>query len=760
MRQHWSVRRRSGLLLVAVIAATSIAAGTRVEAVGGIPSVACARSTSTADISAFMSSGASGLIGGDYARSYPMADGRVFWTLQDSFVGPPGTSRLDGAGFVHNVAMVQNGRCFTLLTGKWDGDTPRSFVAGIAEEQGERWWWALDGAMGANGNLHVFYAEFRNKNGTGAAFGATPVALWRAEISLRTLTVVSLKKAADPSVRPMYGFSIASDDDWSYLYGSCYRQFTTPGFLGWFDLSCNTKMRVARVPRGRFDLTPSYWNGSSWSSNRASGRVILDDGILALPLQVERHAKGKWVAVAWLDDWFGQQMTLYQAPTPAGPFVPYATVPVASKCGADCTVYFASFAPGRAADGDLRVSLSNFTWDRGLAIAQPALYRPTMVDVPAPPGAATEPFVYSLDGTVEMLAAGVRGIDPAAKAITLNLTAVAPSANGFVTAWACGTGRPPTSSLTLIKGATTTNTMVVPVGVGGRVCLWSPFPVDLLAHVDGWMSPSSDFTAITPARLLDSRPGFGTVDGRSAGVGMLQPGQIVEVPIVGRGGVGATATRTLVNISATGALRNGYVTAWQCGAAPSTANLNVVVGQPVSNTAVVSLSSRGSLCLRASAPMHVIVDAQGWWGTAGELRFATAARLLDTRQGAATIDGVGSSAGPVTAAQVVRFPVVGRARIGAAEAVVLNVAATKATRNGSLIIWPCDSPRPSRAGVRFAVGTTRATLALTPVGPSGELCVSAVTPGSVEVVIDVQAWFAAVPAGYVPSPPLPVLDTR
>ena len=98
------VRRRGWLLLAALCAscvpwsAVRAAAPPTTPTSPVVPARACARSTSPADISTFFASGASGLVGGDMPRSYPMSDGRVLWTLQDAFVGAPSSPRLDTAG--------------------------------------------------------------------------------------------------------------------------------------------------------------------------------------------------------------------------------------------------------------------------------------------------------------------------------------------------------------------------------------------------------------------------------------------------------------------------------------------------------------------------------------------------------------------------------------------------------------------------------------------------------------------------------------
>jgi hypothetical protein len=303
----------------------------------------------------------------------------VLWLLQDSFVATGPTRTLHAAAFGHNAAVLQDGLCFRVVRG------PRSvsFLGGAAERRLRHWFWPLDGELGADGNLHVFVAEFVNPRGTGAADGATPIAVWRAVIRPADLAVLQLAPAADPGTKPLYGFSVTSDDQWSYLYGSCYRQFTDPTSFGSFDRTCNLDVFVARVPRGRFDLAPAYWDGSAWVADRHAAVSVSHAGGFAHPLQVERLADGRFVGASHVDDWWGTSVSMYVANQPTGPFRKYAEVPVPPRCARGCNTYGAAFTPWETGPGRQLV-VSSFTWDLRQADRAPVLYRPFFVDVPVP----------------------------------------------------------------------------------------------------------------------------------------------------------------------------------------------------------------------------------------------------------------------------------------------------------------------------------------------------------------------------------------
>lgn len=753
---RWIQRGRAAL--VALLALVPVTQGQADAA--GVPASACARSLSTEDLNAFFASGASGLLGGDYPRSIPMSDGRVLWLFQDAFVGAPSTPALTSAGFAHNVALVQTGLCFTVKWGAGDTMAPSSYLGGAQETDLIHWFWPMDGEVGADGNLHVFVAEFWNPEGTGAAPGAQPTAVWRAVIRQSDLAVLSFTPAPDGGALPLYGFTVVSDDDWSYLYGNCYRQFTTPGYLGWFDTSCNTDVTVARVPHGHFEQRPTYWNGSAWVTSRAAASVIHHDGVLANPLQVERWTENRYVAVALLDDWFGRSVQLYEADSPAGPFERYGAMPLSTQCGDVCTVYFATFTPWRTIGGDFQLSVSNFTWDKNIAFQQPRLYRPTVVAVPVPPSEDDDQvYTFTPDGTIEMQVAGRFGVDPAASAVAMSVIASGSFANTHVTVWACGVPRPRASNLNITRGVPASNTAIVAIGVRGRVCLWSQEHVELEVDVQGWMDAGGDFRAVTPARLLDSRPNTRTVDGKFAAIGLRPAGSIVEVPVVGRAGVPTGARQVAVNIVGMNAPGGGHVTVWQCGAVPTASNLNVPVGRTVANLAVVTLSAKGTVCLRASHAMHVLLDVQGWWGAAQEFRLAGPARLFDSRPGAATIDGLGRPAAAVTAGAQVSVPVMGRAGVGLGDAVVLDVVAVAPAGEGAMTVWACSATRPAVPTLRYGKGVNQATLVVPALAADGAVCL--LTEGAtLHVVVDVMAWSPVAPGGYMPSAASRLMDTR
>lgn len=220
------------------------------------------------------------------------------------------------------------------------------------------------------------------------------------------------------------------------------------------------------------------------------------------------------------------------------------------------------------------------------------------------------------DGTtVELQVGGVGGVPANVDAVTLNVTSVDPSLEGFVTVYACGANRPAVSNLNPRPGRVRPNLVVTPVSAGGKVCLYSLQDVDLVVDVTGFLKQGTGkrFTPSAPFRLIDtrerSRP---ELQAGTAGA-PIQAGQTVTIQIAGVRGVPTGIQAVSMNLTVTGATRSGYITAWPCGDRPTTSTANYEPGEAVSNGAQLSLSAAGTLCVYSMQSAHVIIDVNGWW---------------------------------------------------------------------------------------------------------------------------------------------------
>ena len=85
-----------------------------------------------------------------------------------------------------------------------------------------------------------------------------------------------------------------------------------------------------------------------------------------------------------------------------------------------------------------------------------------------------------------------RGVVPrSAEAVIINLTAVNPSAPGFLSVYPCGSNPPTASSVNYSAGAVVANAVLAKIGTQDSICLFSAAAVDIVVDVNGYV-PSSE----------------------------------------------------------------------------------------------------------------------------------------------------------------------------------------------------------------------------------------------------------------------------
>ncbi|MCU1400123.1 MAG: hypothetical protein JWN62_3232 [Acidimicrobiales bacterium] len=73
------------------------------------------------------------------------------------------------------------------------------------------------------------------------------------------------------------------------------------------------------------------------------------------------------------------------------------------------------------------------------------------------------------------------------EAVSLNVVAIEPDGDGYITVYTCGT-REAVSSLNYTTGQTVANAVLAPVSASGTICLYSQSPADVIVDIDGWFS--------------------------------------------------------------------------------------------------------------------------------------------------------------------------------------------------------------------------------------------------------------------------------
>jgi Subtilase family len=208
----------------------------------------------------------------------------------------------------------------------------------------------------------------------------------------------------------------------------------------------------------------------------------------------------------------------------------------------------------------------------------------------------------------------------------VNVTATDVVGEGFVQAFPGGRVEDiyRTSTLNLVHGATSANTVIVPAtpsGVSLYTFLGPGGSAHLIADVTGYITSAATapstaglFVPVRPARAFDSR---------NVG-GPLADGEIVSVDVAAAPGVAVPsgAAGVVVNVTSTGTQRYGFVKAWPDGGGePPTSALNWwKPGMTVANSSVIRpggtriatrvTDENGS----TNGPLaHLIVDVFGYF---------------------------------------------------------------------------------------------------------------------------------------------------
>ncbi len=725
----------------------------------------CASAIDTAGLNQFITGEVGDIVGFDTPRVIALPDGRNVWALQDAFVsatpGARSATLRPPTGFAHNALIVQEGNCFTVLHGPVSAGgqcsvTDASYVGRDLTASCSHWFWPMGGGVDQLGRLAVFYVEMANEFGSGAGPPAHAVGVWIARFDISTFDVLSFAPAPASASDVVYGYGVDSDASFSYLFGWSYDQFNLPD-----DTSPPpSQVFVARVPVGRFDMAPTYWNGADWVANRGAAAAINTAPFgEANPMQ-PRRVDGLWMSVVKAGDWNGTSVRVDVAAAPQGPWVTAQTVTVPTRTlDGRTNTYSASLMPWRTATGNIVVALSNNAWEmEPLAIESPTLYQPRLFELAAPPtlsspvlAASTEPLgfvptsppvraVDTRDGDRlvrgETRRVSLAGLVPDdARAAVINLTAVDPIDGGYLTAWSCDEAKPPTSNLNYFAGGTRATHAVVTLAADDSICVFSLVDSDVIVDVTGNYSTASSaflFHPLSPTRLYDSRETGGR----------FRAGETRQIAVP------PDAQAVAINLTVTAPVAAGFVTVFPCQAAvPLVSNINYVAGQVVANL-VQTGAAGGSICVHTQVRTHIVIDLQGTYDSAVDgLRYQAVAptRLVDTRVGLGSVfgrvamdlrgAGVLPSNGPVATS-----PVPPQAR-----ALMVSMIAVSPRTAGWAEIGPCVEPAYttpySSSTLNFVAGDAVANQAITPTRPASgaDVCTFATSPAF--HVVDLTGWF-------------------
>ena len=302
---------------------------------------------------------------------------------------------------------------------------------------------------------------------------------------------------------------------------------------------------------------------------------------------------------------------------------------------------------------------------------------------------------------------------------------------------------------------------------------------------------AATYHAITPRRVLDTRPSGGVVVhiGLTGAfvAGTVRTFGVANVPYVGGGAAVAVplgATAVTGNLTLTGATAAGLValgpTMTPTGAVTT---INFIKGDTRANNVTLGLGPDGSLAAvfrstKAGASVQLIFDVTGFFtpdpgGTGGALYHTLApGRVLDTRPSGGTITHIGGL-GKFTSHAVHSVGIVGVTGLGWGSALVPsnaiavtgNVTVTNPTSAGYVAFGPTVAATPTTSSVNIAAKGATCANGVTVTLAGGKLqavYVGQATKDSADVIFDVTGFFTPAGSGglaFYPIAPARYLDS-
>ncbi len=330
---------------------------------------------------------------------------------------------------------------------------------------------------------------------------------------------------------------------------------------------------------------------------------------------------------------------------------------------------------------------------------------------------------------------GAGGVPDGVDAVVLNLTAVNPSENTYLTVYPDGSPLPSASNLNVRAGQTLPNLVTVQVVNGSVDIKNQDGTVDLLADVVGYYFDATygwGLHPVSPKRILDTRKAIG------APTSKVGPGGVVALKVAGVGQIPANGvTAVVMNVTAVNPTASSYLTVYPDSyPLPTVSSLNYSAGETVANLVTVPVVD-GKVDLRnANGTVDLLADVTGYYSAGGAGFHAVGSfRLMDTRYGTGVpVHKVGPN-GTVT------LSVVGRDNVPltGVSAVILNVTVTSPTAASYLSVYPDSQSMPDVSNLNFGAGQTIANLVVVPV-VDGKVDFHN-EYGSTEVIADLDGYF-------------------
>jgi hypothetical protein len=166
------------------------------------------------------------------------------------------------------------------------------------------------------------------------------------------------------------------------------------------------------------------------------------------------------------------------------------------------------------------------------------------------------------------------------------------------------------------NGVDSANTVIVPIGAGGTVSVYTNTPSHIVVDITGYITDDSAptstaglFVPVATARAYDSRVPPNAALPPSANRSVQLTGLPAPLPAVP-----PAASAVSINLTSVDGIGPGFLAAFPAGnPRPATSSLNYVATDPVANGALLKLSAGGALDFFANQQLQFIIDVNGYF---------------------------------------------------------------------------------------------------------------------------------------------------
>ena len=351
--------------------------------------------------------------------------------------------------------------------------------------------------------------------------------------------------------------------------------------------------------------------------------------------------------------------------------------------------------------------------------------------------------------TLNVQVTGLGTVPAGASAAVLNVTAVSPTASGFLTVFPRGITMPTVSNLNFTPGATVANLVTVPLSATGMVAIYNHAgSTNVVVDVDGYYTstPSGNgsglYDSMSPVRALGNLQ-LGAPVAANTSVPVQVTGTLTGVP--------ATATAVVANVTAAHGTAPSYLTVYPAGVTtvPTASNVNFVARQAVANRVTVGVGTSGQIeVYNHTGTVDVDVDVDGYYtgvGGAGSVFVPiTPVRITDTR-GAMPLNGT-----PIAANTSESFNLTTTLSTipASSTSVAANVTAVAGDASGYLTVYPTSAAtHPVASDVNWVAKEIVPNFTIADTAGTGSVEVYNSQGATINLLIDVFGYFEAYSSG-------------